>query len=420
MTEAAIITIGSELVEGLRTDTNGPEIARVLSRLGYKVRNITSVADSAEDIESSISHLCGMYPLVITTGGLGPTHDDVTRQCAASALKLGISEDANLHKGLSKYAERYSTSVISCEIYKQAQVIHGATVLPAIAGTAPGQDIPTPLGHLIVLPGPPGECMPILLEWAGTQETHTPDNIDISCFGITESEIQHRVQDAIDSYKPIEFTVLASPKEAHVILTEDGCGPERFQEAVAAVRTALYPYAFADDGSTLAEVVLRLAGHKGLTISTAESCTGGLIAGALTDVPGSSNVVLGGVVSYANGIKERVLKVSRDDLETVGAVSSQVAAQMAEGSRKLLCSDLAVSVTGIAGPGGGSDDKPVGTVWFGISTADGTRTVVTHREGTRAAIRARTTSTALELLRRTLLGLPLEGVNGSRSQEIPI
>lgn len=405
--EAAIVTIGTELVEGLRTDTNGPQIARRLARLGFSIGEIVSVADG-QDILATVYHdLCERYTLVVSTGGLGPTHDDVTRVSAARALGLGMHEDIRIRERLDRWASKYSTTPIYDEILSQAQVIDGAEVLDAIAGTAPGQLVPTPAGELLLLPGPPKECMPIFEVYANRLPDAQETSVDFSIFGLTESEVQHLVQPCIANYPLITFTVLASPIEVHAILLDEGQGSTDLNRAAEAVRSVLGDCIFSECGDSLAKVVIDLAVDKNLHIACAESCTGGRIASALTDVPGASEVFLGGIVSYANTVKEAQLGVSSSDLSTFGAVSSQVATAMAFGARERLCADLAVSTTGIAGPGGGSVEKPVGTVWFGISDENGTEALCRLRPGTRDAVRGNSASAALDLLRRRMLGLPL-------------
>jgi len=407
MDEVAIITIGSELVEGLRMDTNGPGIARLLEQAGFRIRSLISVGDDPVSLERILGTACRRYPLVITTGGLGPTHDDVTRECAARALGIPLEVDPGLVEVLERRVGTVSDTAIHAELLRQADVLAGARVLPAITGTAPGQEVPTPAGRLVLLPGPPLECMPILRAWLGEGQGSDPARIDLGLYGKTESEVQHLVLDALAGRPGIEFTVLASPAAVHVLLTDRGAGREGFEQGVEDVRHALGDLVFADDGSSLAEVVVRGAIARGVTMATAESCTGGLIAGAITSVAGSSEVFPGGIVSYANEVKVSELGVDAATLASRGAVSREVAIQMAEGVRARLKTTLAVSVTGVAGPGGGTAEKPVGTVWMAVATPEGTHTFLAHRGGTRDAIRTRTVSRALDLLRRALLGLPL-------------
>lgn len=406
---AAIVTIGTELARGLRVDTNGPALARALCRLGFSVDEKVSVGDDPLVLTELLKNLTTRYELVISTGGLGPTHDDITRQAAADALGLRMDIDEGVYGLLRPFADRVSDPCIRDEIYQQALVIHGAELIRAIAGTAPAQCIPTAAGHLLILPGPPREMRPLLDVFLGRYADRCTTSIDFSCFGINESKIQHIVQPLIADEPQLLFTVLASPQEVHVILVDTGCGAVRLKEVSGRIRVALGDMVFSETGEDLAEVVDRIAIRRGLTIATAESCTGGLVVGALTAMPGSSQAVLGGVVSYANDVKVHQLGVSPHTLDTYGAVSSQCACEMADGVRGRLGSDLAVSVTGIAGPAGGTSEKPVGTVWFAVASSQGVIPVLSMRGGaTRADIRIHSVSIALDLLRRTLLGLPLE------------
>ncbi len=405
----AIVTIGTELVEGIRVDANGPSVARALSRLGFSVDEKTTVGDDLPVLTALFRDLTARYELVVSTGGLGPTHDDITRQAAADALGLDMQVDDEARELLRPFAERAHDPRIRDEIYQQALVIRGAELIRAIAGTAPAQCVATAAGHLLILPGPPGEMQPLLDVFLRRYATRCTTSVDLSCFGATESRVQHIVQPLIADEPQVLFTVLASPREVHAILVDVGCGTARLEEVSARVRAGLGDIVFSETGEQLAEVVDKLAIEQGLTIATAESCTGGLVAGALTSMPGSSDAVLGGIVSYANEVKVHQLGVSARTLDTYGAVSSQCACEMAQGARERLGSDLAVSVTGIAGPGGGTPEKPVGTVWFAVATSAGVTSVLSLRGGaTRTDIRVHSVSVALDLLRRALLGLPLE------------
>jgi nicotinamide-nucleotide amidase len=414
MQTAAIVTVGTELVEGLRTDTNGPAIARELSKLGFNVQKIISVGDDKLILSEVFKDVCSQYDLVVSTGGLGPTHDDVTRDAASLALGLDLYEDEKVKQSLQLYARRYSDSAIASEIYSQALVLEGAMLLDAIAGTAPGQISPTPAGRLLLLPGPPKECMPLLAEFTKTLPNEEAFSIDFSIFGLNETEVQHTVQPLLTDYPGIGFTVLASPVEVHAILFGGVRGGLALTKSAADLREVLGDYIFSEDGVSLAQCVLDLAGQAGLTIGTAESCTGGLVVGALTEIPGSSKVVKGGIVSYSNDVKVTQLGVSEESLSAWGAVSAQVASEMASGARERLGVDIAIAITGIAGPEGGTSHKPVGTVWFALATKDGVQTVKRQRGGNRGAVRLQAVSTALDLMRRELKGLPLESDRDDR------
>jgi nicotinamide-nucleotide amidase len=404
---AAIVTIGSELVEGLRIDTNTAEIARDISRFGFRVDEAISVGDDETVLARVLRRLVGVYPMVVVTGGLGPTHDDVTRDAAAAALDIPMEADPALTAFLQPFLARHSDPRSAAQVLTQAFVLQGAEVLPPENGTAAGQVVPTPAGSLVLLPGPPREMRPML---ARVLERYTPDRAEPRELGVTglpESDVQHAAQTALAAYDGIQLTVLAKPGDVRVILLDDGAGEAALDRAANAIAAEIGAPCYSTDGSTLAETIVAEATKRKVTIAVAESCTGGLVAAALTDVPGSSAVFLGGAVTYSNAAKSRLLSVDPEDLNFFGAVSREVAQQMAEGALDAFGADIAVSVTGIAGPDGGSDEKPVGAVWFGVTSriAEGVdaQASVAWNGASREAIRARAASSALNLIRREVL-----------------
>jgi nicotinamide-nucleotide amidase len=401
---AAILTIGTELTTGLRRDTNGGEIARTLSAAGHTVRVLCALPDDPELVESTIAGLLSAYDLVVVTGGLGPTHDDITREAAARALGRGLSRDDSLAALLNALVSVHEHPDSRVQMLRQADVINGAVVLPAMTGTAPGQVIRTDAATLILLPGPPNEMRP-LLETALGERTPSLAPVRLRCTGITESDAQHLVSPAIAPFS-VDLTLLAAPGDVEVILFARGGDSADLAGAAAAAGRVLGDVCFSDDGSSLAATVVRLARESGARISCAESCTGGLVAGALTDVPGASDVFSGGVVAYANETKSEVLGVPADTISRYGAVSEETARAMAEGALRIPGATLSVATTGIAGPDGGTDAKPVGLVWFAIGQADGSvSTSYRQLSGGRDVIRSRATLAALDLLRRALQGV---------------
>lgn len=397
---AAIVTIGSELTEGLRVDTNTAEIARALAQHGFTVTETVSVGDDPAKLADVYTRLTASNGLVVSTGGLGPTHDDITREAASRALGLRLFTEPSLVESLRDVQLRHTDPAAAEAVLTQALVLEGAEVLPATTGTAPGQLVPTPAGLLSLLPGPPSEMRPMLeatlSRFAGTRTT--PAELGIT--GLSESDVQHAAQRALVGFDGITLTVLARPGDVRVILIDSGAGGETIGRARDAVAAELGDACYATDGSTLAASLLSECTRRGLKLATAESCTGGMISAAITDVPGSSQSFLGGVVSYSNELKTSILDVPTGLLAQFGAVSEQTAAAMAEGVRALTGADLAISVTGIAGPEGGTAEKPVGLVWFAVASEQGVAT--TSRQfsrGDRTAVRARATSTALNLLR---------------------
>lgn len=407
---AAIVTVGSELVEGLRVDTHTAEIAQALGVRGFSVSEATSTGDDVLVLAATLARLIADHDLVIVTGGLGPTHDDVTREAAARALGRTLVQDPRLVSKLDTISKRHIDPSAAAQIYAQALVIEGAEVIDATTGTAPGQIVVDNACTLALLPGPPSEMRPMLQVVLDRYPSVRAQPVQLGVFGYGESDAQVRAQRALERHTGLSLTVLAKPGDVQVILFDEGAGESGLAAAARDVAGALGARCYSTDGSTLAEVVVREATAAGLKVATAESCTGGLVSAALTDVAGSSAAFVGGVVSYSNEVKTAVLGVSADAIAEHGAVSEQVVREMAKRAAQLLNADIAVAVSGIAGPDGGTAEKPVGTVWFGLHVrgAQAPRTYATVRSsfGGRAAIRARATSVALDLVRRAILGLP--------------
>jgi len=404
LSSAAVVTVGSELVGGLRVDTNTAEVARALSRFGFSVHEAISVGDSERILADVLRRLTASYALVVTTGGLGPTHDDITRDAACAALGRAMEADPAIVKALQPAIARHGDSRSTADVLTQALVLEGAEVVLPTSGTAPGQVISTPAGQLILLPGPPSEMRPMLYRVLGRFNATVAEPRELGVTGKAESDVQHAAQRALSAFDGIVLTVLSKPGDVRLILVDDGAGERSLGQAVEAVAAELGDACYSIDGSSLAEELVSAAGTRSLTVATAESCTGGMVAAAITDVPGASAVFLGGVVSYADDVKRSALRVSNRTLGEYGAVSAEVAAEMAEGARSALGADFAVATTGIAGPDGGSADKPVGLVWFAVAGPSGT--VTTARRffgGSRESVRARATATALDLLRLAAL-----------------
>lgn len=400
--DAAIVTVGTELVRGLSVDTNTSEIARALDAVGVDVRETISVADEADSLAAHLTRCIASYDLVVVTGGLGPTHDDVTRQAAAASLGIGMTRDRRIEAGLEGVAARHADPRAAEQVFLQADILDGARVLDAVLGTAPGQVVPTPRGELLLLPGPPREMRPLLDAYLSGWSAGPASPSVLRCAGLPESDLQMAAQDVLGDRNDIELTVLAAPGDVRVVLFDRGAGATALAAASAAIARRVGEACYSTDGRSLAEVVLDRGRNAGLTLATAESCTGGLVSGALTEVPGASDVFVGGAVTYSDELKTSLLGVDPALLATFGSVSDAVAMAMAAGARDVSDADIAVSVTGIAGPDGGSADKPVGTVWFGIAGPDGVRAEMRRFSGDRHFVRERSVMTALDLLRRAL------------------
>ena len=400
---AAIVTVGTELVEGLRLDTNSHEIASALSIHGYRVRETRSIGDDIDLLASALRELLGEHDLVVVTGGLGPTHDDITREAAALALGVPLEVRPELLGRLERLAVRHRDPSAREQVLLQAHALRDARVIEATSGTAPGQVATAPDGGvLLLLPGPPHELRPMLTAFLEEGSASRPRPRQLSCVGISESDAQVTAAAALSAHPGVALTVLASPGLVSVVLIDDGADEAGLEAAVVAVSAALGPVCYSTTGESLAAAVIHSATEKGITIATAESCTGGLVSAALTSVPGSSQVFRGGFVTYSDETKSLLAGVGRNTLQAHGAVSAETARELASGVRERLAADIAVAVTGIAGPSGGSADKPVGLVWFAAETSHGSRTEKKHFFGDRDGVRRRATVFALDLLRRTI------------------
>lgn len=403
--KAAIVTVGSELTMGLRVDTNTAEIARTLVERGFSVVETLSVGDSVELLAEQLARLTERCQLVVTTGGLGPTHDDITRQAASMALSLPLVVDPGLVEWLQPVVARHSVPAAAAQVLVQAEVLEGARIIPAATGTAPGL-IATAVNGCVValLPGPPSEMRPMLEMLAQDYPVERARADELGVVGMTESDAQQSVSVAIEGYAGIGFTVLARPGDVRVLLTDEGAGADVLAHAVDSAVQALGDSCYTRTGRSLAEEVLAAAKYAGLRLAVAESCTGGMVATALTDAAGASDVFAGGAVTYSNDSKVAVLGVSAETIASHGAVSERCVIEMAEGARRVFSADVAVAVSGVAGPDGGTAEKPVGTVWFGV-TGCGIESYAFRKElqpNSRSAVRMRATAAVLDLMRRAV------------------
>lgn len=400
---AAVVTVGTELTTGHRLDTNGAEVARALVNAGYSVREIVSVPDDLQAIVMALAELLSRRALVIVTGGLGPTHDDVTREAAALVVGRALTRDPAIEEALTARVSVHREPASAISLLHQADVIEGARVLPATTGTAPGQLVEHAGHTLVILPGPPHEMRPMLHDVLSGRIASAPP-VTLKCVGITESDAGHAVLPLLATYPTVDLTLLGGPGEVDVILVSTTGDDVELAAAAHAARAALGDACYSADGSSLAATVIGMATERGESLATAESCTGGLVAAALTDVPGSSQVFRGSVVAYANETKSAALGVDPALIEAHGAVSEAVAVAMARGALGIPGTTLAVATTGIAGPGGATPDKPLGTVWFAVARAGGPTTAEMHRYGgDRTMVRHRARTAALDLLRRSML-----------------
>ena len=411
---AVVVVTGSELVRGERTDLNGPFLAREALKHGLEPARIAIVGDDAAELEATLRDALDA-DAVLVSGGLGPTHDDRTVEMVARALGLELVVDPDLEaqiEAVSRAAAermRRDYAQFAPGVTKQATKPVGALSL-GLAGTAPGLLIPRDGGRVVVvLPGPPGELQrlwPNALQMEAFREllarTRAPGRRVFRLFGVSESAVARALADAGGDGDGVETTICARDFEIHVDFVVERGAEARADELEASFFAPLQEWLYGRDERGVEEHVLELCRARGLTLATAESCTGGLVAARLTSIPGSSDVVLGGVVAYANEVKERELGVPAAVLAAHGAVSAEVAGAMARGARERLHADIAVSVTGVAGPDGGSEEKPVGLVYCHASGPDGELGREFTFPGDRGAIRARSVVIALHLV-RTLL-----------------
>jgi nicotinamide-nucleotide amidase len=411
MLTAEIIAIGSELLTPDRTDTNSLWLTEKLNSIGIEVKLKTIVGDDDARLEETIRDALRRSRVVIMTGGLGPTEDDITRKIAARAMGRRLLLNEKVLDEISKRFMRHGLSMPQINS-RQAMVIEGALVLDNPNGTAPGMYIEHDGREVVLLPGPPREMRPMFESSVQPKLTAKAGDVRVArrilrVSGMGESAIDERIAPVYTQYKNPQTTILFNRSEVEIHLTAQArteAEAELLLDGLAGqIEERLGHAIFAFRGETMEEMVgLRLA-VGGFTLAVAESCTGGLVAQRLTEVPGSSVYFMEGVVAYSNDAKIRTLGVESDLIALHGAVSAPVAEAMAEGVRRRADTDFGLSVTGIAGPGGGTEDKPVGLVFIALSDDAHTE----HRQlmlpGDRHLIRWRASQAALDLLRRRLI-----------------
>jgi nicotinamide-nucleotide amidase len=410
---AAIVVTGSELVRGERTDLNGPFLAAQALSLGLEPARITIVGDGPEELEAALRE--GLAAdLCLVSGGLGPTHDDRTVEMVAKAMERRLVLDEGLEEEIGAVSRavaqrlRRPYSDFEDGVRKQATLPEGAISL-GLAGTAPGLVLESGRATVVVLPGPPPELQRL---WPRALETDPVRRVldgarpagrrVLRFFGASESAIARALADAGGDGDGVEATICARDFEIHVDLIVEAEAEQRADELERALAEPLARYLFTRDERRVEELVLELCRVRGWTLATAESCTGGLLAGRLTSVPGASDVFVGGIVAYDNEVKEAELGVPAEILAEHGAVSAETAAAMAGGVRGRLRADVGIAVTGVAGPGGGTLEKPVGLVHVYAETPETGRGLEFSYPADRESIRRRAVVAALHLVRRLL------------------
>lgn len=409
---AEIVSVGTELLMGQIVNTNAQFLARALARHGVEHYFQTTTGDNLDRLTGALRQALDRSDLVVTSGGLGPTQDDLTKEAVAAAVGVGLRLDEAVWAGIVQRFRRRGQEPTPNN-RRQAELPVGARPIPNPRGTAPGVLLTHGRRTILCLPGPPREFEPLVGEfvepwlegWVGGDRQVLHSRL-LRVGGLGESLVEHRIADLVTATNPT-VAPYAKPGEVHLRLTARAGTPAEAQAMLAPleaeVRRRLAPWVFGSDEEDLAAAVGGLLRERGLTLAVAESCTGGLLAARITGEPGASDYFRLGLTPYDNRFKVSLVGVDAAALQQEGAVSEVVARALAEGARRLAASDLGLGVTGIAGPGGGSEDKPVGTVWLALAAADGTWAHRLYWPAGRADVRSRSVQEALVRLRLYLL-----------------
>ncbi len=413
---AEIIAVGDELLRGSITNTNAQAISQALASLGIDVRWHTVVGDHPVPLKDVLAVARSRADILITTGGLGPTYDDLTKQTVAEAFDKQLVFHPDILEGIRAFYKASLHMDMPDNNRQQAELPEGCVIFDNPMGTAPGCAFETGGTHVLMLPGPPTEMLPMLIHHAVPYLSRLTDSVsvshDIMTFGMGESSVDALLHEKLTYTENPVIATYAKPAEVRIRVT--ACGKTvQAAEALAApitaqIRAALGRFVYGVDVPSLEAQCLALLKDKGLSFAAAESCTGGQVAQRITALPGSSTVFRGGVVSYWSSVKADVLGVPQHLLTEYGAVSDPVARAMAEGVRRITGADLAVSVTGVAGPDRDERGNEVGLVYIGLATPDGVfcRKMQVGRQQ-RERIQALASNHAYDLIRRHLTGLPL-------------
>ena len=421
---AGVVVTGTEVLTGRVADRNGPWLAEKLRELGVDIGHVVVVGDRPDDLWGALDFLAGTgVALIVTSGGLGPTADDLTEQIVGDWQGRPSAVDPVVERRIAAIVDglmarrgwRADPEATAAGVRKQALVPEGATVIEPV-GTAPGLVVPPAEGRtgptVLVLPGPPAELRgmwasavaadPVQAALAGRAELRQET---LRLWGTLESQLAATLRTHDAELGGLEITTCLRDGELEIVTRYAPDAQPAYERLAAAVEADFGDTLFSR-GATLDDLVADAFASRGLTVATAESCTGGLLAARLTERPGSSAWVLGGITAYANSAKEQLLDVPAEVLAAHGAVSPEVAAALAEGVRARFGADVGVGITGIAGPGGGTADKPVGTVHLCVVGPDGRQARSLRLPGSRSAVRARSVVMAMHLLRVLLLGGP--------------
>jgi len=406
-----VVTIGTELLLGQILDTNAAELGRGLAAAGVEVVRHSSVADRPEAIRAAVAEALERTGFVITTGGLGPTRDDMTKREVAALFGKALELDAAVLRSLEERFRRLGRPMPVVN-RTQAEVPDGATVLPNPRGTAPGLWVEDTRGRVVVmLPGVPSEMRGLLAEevlprLAARTSGTVVRSRTVRTTGIAESALAERVGAIEDAIAPLTLAYLPSAEGVDLRVTAWGLRADdadrRLAEATAQLRERAGEHCYGEDGTDLAATVLAQLRRRGARLAVAESCTGGLLGARITAVPGASDVFVGGVIAYDDAVKTAALSVPDELVRIQGAVSEEVVVAMALGAQQRFAAEAALAITGIAGPTGGTAEKPVGTVWIAARYGTDARALKRVFPGDRNEIRARSAQAALDLLRRLL------------------
>ena len=413
-----IVTIGDELLLGFTIDTNSAHLARELAAIGVEITHRSSVGDNAADIAAAVKQALDRTGAVITTGGLGPTADDLTKPSIAALFGKDMHRDEAIVESMkARWARLKRTGPFPESNIAQAMIPDGATILPNRHGSAPGIWLADDEGHWVaMLPGVPREMRGLLadellpriralVEAESTGAATVIRSRTLRTTGIAESALADLLGELARGVDGMGLAFLPSVESVDLRVTARGVpaadADEMLERAIVKLRDAAGRYVYGEDGADLADVVLSASRKRGVRIAVAESCTGGMLGARLTAIPGSSDVFIGGVIAYDNAVKREMLGIADRDLEEHGAVSEEVASAMAASVRRLVKADIGVGITGVAGPGGGTASKPVGMVWVAIAGLRNEARCL-RLFGTREEVRQRASQAALDMIRHTL------------------
>ena len=407
-----LVCVGTEILLGNIVNTNAAYLAEQCAMLGLSCYHQNVVGDNEQRMEETIRRAVSRSDIVILSGGLGPTKDDLTKEVTARVFDMELLEDPHTRARIQEYFDQNHRGRITENNWKQAQVPEGAMVIDNYNGTAPGLILQKDGKTAILLPGPPNELKPMferdIRPFLNRLEPEGIYSKMVKICGFGESKVESMITDILESQTNPTIAPYAKTGEVHLRITAKAINEETADEMMEPMMEELYrrfgsQIFTTEEAVTLEETIVELLKEKGKTVTTAESCTGGLVAGRLLNVPGASSIYMEGYITYSNEAKEKLLGVSHVTLEQYGAVSKETACEMAEGAAKAAGADLAISVTGIAGPDGGTKEKPVGLVYVGCYADGEARAYEFHFTGNRAKNRESTVAKALTILRETLI-----------------